>query len=165
VNKNIYVEVFKTNLSITYKIFTLTIFLLLSLIIFLLWSWHTSINVKFFLSFLILTLFLSPYLFYPKKIILNEEGIRIVRTLKDIKINYSNILEVRKLKSRIINIIGSDGIFGHIGLYYIRGHGKVFSYLTDDKKAYIVTLKSKKRYLLSLDEKLIKRLEVFLRNE
>ncbi|MEM4311869.1 MAG: PH domain-containing protein [Nitrososphaerales archaeon] len=148
-------KVYSNDLSLTVKVTTSMVFILIALIISIVLNWKAEITFKLLISFIILGVFLLPLFFYPRKVILEENAIKVIRFGKDILINYSKIFDLKALKDekiRMIGIIGSDGIFGHLGLYYLRGYGKAWCYLTNPKKPIILILKNGKKFAFSLKE-------------
>lgn len=102
--------------------------------------------------FLILALLL-PYIFAPRKFIVNSDGIGIKRIAGTVLIPWGSIKSVKRHKNisfgkGVITIFGSQGLYGYFGLFRIKNIGKVYAYLTSIKDCVLIETKSKK-YLLS----------------
>lgn len=104
-------------------------------------------------------LFVSILLFYivcivPVSLDLNRNSLIINNIIGKVRIEYKDIIEITSYhpdKTEFM-IVGSGGLFGHIGLYYNRLLGKYKSYVDDYNQAfYIIT--DNKKYLLSCENR------------
>ncbi len=97
--------------------------------------------------------FLVTYAFAPKRIILSDTQLILQRNIGTIAISYSDIKYVsiyfREKKMIRIRLFGSEGLWGYMGYYYNKALGRHIAYVGDYSQAFVVTLKSGKRYLLS----------------
>jgi hypothetical protein len=125
------------------------------LLFFILFYWFYVFNALFSTVFILaftltLALFTITYAYVPKEIILENDRLVIKRVIGKVDIPYKQIREVsylEKLKSKIIRLFGSGGLYGWFGIFYVSGIGKVHMYAR--RMSNFVLIKADKNYLLS----------------
>lgn len=105
-----------------------------------------------YLAFVVLIIGV-PYLFAPRRFIVDTNGIEIKRLIGSVMISWDSVREVRLYRKLSItrdirNFFGSQGLYGYFGLYLLKGEGKVHAYLTSLTDCVLVVAE-KKKYLLS----------------
>jgi hypothetical protein len=104
-----------------------------------------SIEAIIITSVLLLVSF-SSFLVFPLYIISDDEGIGIKTLLRTIRIPYQNIDHIERMEGgerlfgikNAMRIFGIGGVFGFIGLFRLKETGNFWSYITDEKKAFII---------------------------
>ena len=76
-------------------------------------------------------------------IIAEDEGIGIRTLLRTKRISYEDIDRIERVDelfgtTKTIRLLGMGGVFGYIGLFRTKGVGTFRSYVTDDKKAFVI---------------------------
>lgn len=131
------------------------VIILITTEILLLVSLLSSFDLLLLISFLFVFILLS-YIVYivPVSLELNRSSLIIKNIIGKVRIEYKDIIEIASYypdKTGFM-IVGSGGLFGHIGLYYNRLLGKYKSYVDDyDQAFYIITCN--KKYLLSCENR------------
>ena len=80
---------------------------------------------------ILLVVSFSCFLVFPMYIIAEDEGIGIRTLLRTKRISYEDI-------DRIERVDGMGGVLGYIGLFRTKGVGTFRSYVTDDKRAFVI---------------------------
>ena len=93
-------------------------------------------------AFLLVVTF-SCFLVFPMYIIAEDEGIGIRTLLRTKRILYEDIDRIERVDelfgaTKTIRLFGMGGVFGYIGLFRTKGVGTFRSYVTDDKKAFVI---------------------------
>ena len=93
-------------------------------------------------AFLLVVTF-SCFLVFPMYIIAEDEGIGIRTLLRTKRISYEDIDRIERVDelfgaTKTIRLFGMGGVFGYIGLFRTKGVGTFRSYVTDDKKAFVI---------------------------
>ena len=75
--------------------------------------------------------------------IAEDEGIGIRTLLRTKRISYEDIDRIERVDelfgaTKTIRLLGIGGVFGYIGLFRTKGVGTFRSYVTDDKKAFVI---------------------------
>ena len=100
-------------------------------------------------SVLLLVAF-SSFLVFPLYIISDDEGIGIRTLIRTIRIPFQDIDHIERLDrgerlfgiKDAVRIFGISGVFGFIGWFRIKGIGTFRSYITDEKKAFMIYRKN-----------------------
>ena len=93
-------------------------------------------------AFLLVVSF-SCFLVFPMYIIAEDEGIGIRTLLRTKRISYEDIDRIERVDelfgaTKTIRLLGMGGVFGYIGLFRTKGVGTFRSYVTDDKKTFVI---------------------------
>jgi hypothetical protein len=110
-------------------------------------------------SVLLLVAF-SSFLVFPLYIISDDEGIGIRTLLRTIRIPFQDIDHIERLDGGerlfgikdAVRIFGVGGVFGFIGLFRMKGIGTFSSYITDEKKAFLIYRKNGLPIAISVSE-------------
>ena len=111
-------------------------------------------------SILLLVVF-SSFLVFPLYIISDDEGIGIKTLLRTKRIAYQDIDHIERLQRNdwffgigkgAVRIFGVGGVFGFIGLFRLKEVGNFWSYVTDEKKAFIIYRKDGLPVAISVSE-------------
>lgn len=111
-------------------------------------------------SILLLAVF-SSFLVFPLYIISDEEGLAIKTLLRTKRISFQDIDHIERLEKNdwffgirkgAVRIFGVGGVFGFIGLYHLKGIGNFWSYVTDEKKAFMIYRKNGLPIAISVSE-------------
>ena len=94
----------------------------------------------------LLTAAFACFLVFPMYIIAEDEGIGIRTLLRTIRIPYEEIDHIERIDEKndilsvtnTIRLFGVGGVFGYIGLFSTKGVGTFRSYVTDEKKAFLI---------------------------
>ena len=101
------------------------------------------ITVIFFLVMILAILVSIYFLVFPMYVIAEDEGIGIRTLLRTKRISYEDIDRIERVDelfgtTKTIRLLGMGGVFGYIGLFRTKGVGTFRSYVTDDKKAFVI---------------------------
>lgn len=104
-----------------------------------------SIEAVIITSILLAALF-SSFMVFPLYIISDDEGIGIRTLIRTIRIPFQNIDCIERLHGGerlfgikgVIRIFGVGGVFGFIGLFRMKGIGNFWSYITDERKVFVI---------------------------
>lgn len=104
-----------------------------------------SIEAIIITSILLMVSF-SSFLVFPMYIISDDEGIGIRTLIRTFRIPFQNIDHIERMEGgeqlfgikNAIRIFGVCGVFGFIGLFRMKGIGNFWSYITNEKKAFII---------------------------
>ena len=119
-----------------------------------------SVEAVVITSILLLVVF-SSFLVFPLYIISDDEGIGIKTLLRTKRIAFQDIDHIERLEKNdwffgirkgAVRIFGVGGVFGFIGLYRLKGIGNFWSYVTDEKKAFIIYRKNGLPIAISVSE-------------
>jgi hypothetical protein len=88
----------------------------------------------------------SSFLVFPLYIVSDDDGIRIRTLIRTISIPFKDIDHIERLQGgerlfgikNAVRIFGVGGVFGFIGLFRMKGIGNFWSYITDEKNAFII---------------------------
>ena len=85
----------------------------------------------------------SCFLVFPMYVIAEDEGIGIRTLLRTKRISYADIDRIERVDelfgtTKTIRLLGMGGVFGYIGLFRTKDVGTFRSYVTDDKKAFVI---------------------------
>ena len=100
-------------------------------------------------SVLLLVAF-SSFLVFPLYIIADDEGVGVRTLIRTIRIPFQNIDHIERLDGGerlfgikgAVRIFGIGGVFGFIGLFRMKGVGTFCSYITDEKRAFMIYRKN-----------------------
>lgn len=98
-------------------------------------------------------LFVGAWAYSPKKYVVSETGVQILRPVNSISIPIQEISEVEEKEVSIFKTIrlwANGGIFSMSGAYYNKPDGKFWMYV---KNRNYVMITANKKYVLSPDEK------------
>lgn len=119
-----------------------------------------SVEAVVITSILLLVVF-SSFLVFPLYIISDEEGLGIKTLLWTKRIPFQDIDHIERLEKNdwffgirkgAVRIFGVGGVFGFIGLFRLKGIGNFWSYVTDEKKAFIIYRKNGLPIAFSISE-------------
>ena len=119
-----------------------------------------SVEAVVITSILLLVVF-SSFLVFPLYIISDEEGLGIKTLLWTKRIPFQDIDHIERLEKNdwffgirkgAVRIFGVGGVFGFIGLYRLKGIGNFWSYITDEKKAFMIYRKKGLPIAISVSE-------------
>jgi hypothetical protein len=104
-----------------------------------------SIEAIIITSILLIVSF-SSFLVFPLYIVSDDDGIRIRTLIRTISIPFKDIDHIERLQGgerlfgikNAVRIFGVGGVFGFIGLFRMKGIGNFWSYITDEKNAFII---------------------------
>ncbi len=139
---------------------------LIALNIFIIYAALTQIPHPFLASLLVtmtvmltLGVLLGTYLFSPRGFELSLRGIIVKRHLRSFEIPYEEIIEAKRVKWtwKGIRLCASGGLYGFFGLFYLKGIGKVWAYVTSRNDIILLRTKRGIQYMLSPEDP-----EVFL---
>lgn len=111
-------------------------------------------------SVVLLVVFTS-FLVFPLYIISDDDGIGIKTLLRTKRIAFQEIDHIERMedgarffgfKKGGIRIFGVGGVFGFIGLFRLKEVGYFWSYVTDEKKAFIIYRKNGLPIAVSVSE-------------
>ena len=102
----------------------------------------------------------SSFLLFPLYIISDDEGIGIKTLVRTIRIPFQDIDHIERLDrgerlfgiKDAVRIFGVGGVFGFIGWFRMKGVGTFHSYITDEKKAFIIYRKNGLPIAISVSE-------------
>ena len=103
----------------------------------------------------------SSFLVFPIYIISDEEGLGIKTLLRTKRIPFQDIDHIERLeggnwffsiRKGAVRIFGVGGVFGFIGLFRLKEVGNLWSYVTDEKKAFIIYRKNGLPIAISVSE-------------
>jgi hypothetical protein len=133
------------------KIITLLTYLLLLILFYWFYIFKEIFSPIFALvTISVFVIIAITYVYTPKEIILENDRLVIKRVIGKVEIPYKQIREVsylEKLKSKIIRLFGSGGLYGWFGIFYVSEIGKVHMYAR--RMSNFVLIKADKNYLLS----------------
>jgi hypothetical protein len=119
-----------------------------------------SIEAVIITSVLLLVVF-SSFLVFPLYIISDDEGIGIKTLLRTKHIAFQDIDHIKRMEKNdwffgirkgAFRIFGVGGVFGFIGLFRLKGIGNFWSYVTDERKAFIIYRKKGLPVAISVSE-------------
>lgn len=118
-----------------------------------------SLEAVILTSVLLLVAF-SSFLVFPLYIISDDEGIGIRTLIRTRRISFQEIDHIERLDrgERLfgirdaVRLFGVGGVFGFIGWFRVRGIGTFRSYITDEKKAFLIYRKNGLPIAISVSE-------------
>jgi hypothetical protein len=119
-----------------------------------------SVEAVVITSILLLVVF-SSFLVFPLYIISDDEGIGIKTLLRTKRIAFQDIDHIERMEKSdwffgirkgAFRIFGVGGVFGFIGLFRLKGIGNFWSYVTDERKAFIIYRKKGLPVAISVSE-------------
>ena len=92
---------------------------------------------------ILLVVSFSCFLVFPMYIIAEDEGIGIRTLLRTKRISYEDIDRIERVDelfgtTKTIRLLGMGGVLGYIGLFRTKGVGTFRSYVTDDKRVFVI---------------------------
>ena len=136
-------------------------FVLVALIleIYFLTEMGRSLEAVILTSVLLLVAF-SSFLVFPLYIISDDEGIGIRTLIRTRRISFQEIERIERLDSGerlfgikdAVRLFGVGGVFGFIGWFRMKGIGTFRSYITDEKKAFLIFRKNGLPIAISVSE-------------
>ena len=137
------------------------VFVLVALIleIYLFTELGRSLEAVILTSVLLLVAF-SSFLVFPLYIISDDEGIGIRTLIRTRRISFQEIERIERLDSGerlfgikdAVRLFGVGGVFGFIGWFRMKGIGTFRSYITDEKKAFLIYRKNGLPIAISVSE-------------
>ena len=118
-----------------------------------------SLEAVILTSVLLLVAF-SSFLVFPLYIISDDEGIGIRTLIRTRRISFQEIERIERLDSGerlfgikdAVRLCGIGGVFGFIGWFRMKGIGTFRSYITDEKKAFLIFRKNGLPIAISVSE-------------
>ena len=118
-----------------------------------------SLEAVILTSVLLLVAF-SSFLVFPLYIISDDEGIGIRTLIRTRRISFQEIERIERLDSGerlfgikdAVRLFGVGGVFGFIGWFRMKGIGTFRSYITDEKKAFLIFRKNGLPIAISVSE-------------
>lgn len=118
-----------------------------------------SLEAVILTSVLLLVAF-SSFLVFPLYIISDDEGIGIRTLIRTRRISFQEIERIERLDSGerlfgikdAVRLFGIGGVFGFIGWFRMKGVGTFRSYITDEKKAFLIYRKNGLPIAISVSE-------------
>lgn len=118
-----------------------------------------SLEAVILTSVLLLVAF-SSFLVFPLYIISDDEGIGIRTLIRTRRISFQEIERIERLDSGerlfgikdAVRLFGVGGVFGFIGWFRMKGIGTFRSYITDEKKAFLIYRKNGLPIAISVSE-------------
>ena len=118
-----------------------------------------SLEAVILTSVLLLVAF-SSFLVFPLYIISDDEGIGIRTLIRTRRISFQEIERIERLDSGerlfgikdAVRLFGVGGVFGFIGWFRMKGVGTFRSYITDEKKAFLIYRKNGLPIAISVSE-------------
>ena len=118
-----------------------------------------SLEAVILTSVLLLVAF-SSFLVFPLYIISDDEGIGIRTLIRTRRISFQDIERIERLDSGerlfgikdAVRLFGVGGVFGFIGWFRMKGIGTFRSYITDEKKAFLIFRKNGLPIAISVSE-------------
>ena len=112
------------------------------------------------LTSVVLGVAFSSFLVFPLYIISDEEGIGIKTLVRTIHIPFQDIDHIERLDNGkrlfgikdAVRLFGIGGVFGFIGWFRLKGGGIFRSYITDEKKAFLIYRKNGVPIAISVSE-------------
>jgi len=105
---------------------------------------------------LFLSIFLGSYLYAPQKYILSKDELIITRPIKERKIKFSDIEEIKIIADiemkGISRTFGVGGLFGYYGKYYNSEFGHMIFYTTQRKNNILIRTKQGKIIIITPDD-------------
>ena len=102
----------------------------------------------------------SSFLLFPLYIISDDEGIGIKILVRTVRIPFQDIDHIERLDNGkrlfgikdAVRLFGIGGVFGFIGWFHLKGVGIFRSYITDEKKAFLIYRKNGVPIAISVSE-------------
>lgn len=118
-----------------------------------------SLEAVILTSVLLLVAF-SSFLVFPLYIISDDEGIGIRTLIRTRRISFQEIERIERLDrgerlfgiKDAVRLWGIGGVFGFIGWFRMKGIGTFRSYITDEKKAFLIFRKNGLPIAISVSE-------------
>ena len=118
-----------------------------------------SLEAVILTSVLLLVAF-SSFLVFPLYIISDDEGIGIRTLIRTRRISFQEIDHIERLDrgerlfgiKDAVRLFGVGGVFGFIGWFRMKGIGTFRSYITDEKKAFLIYRKNGLPIAISVSE-------------
>jgi hypothetical protein len=137
----------------------LFVFVVLMLEIYFFTEMGRSMETIIVTSILLLVAF-SSFLVFPLYIMADDEGIGIRTLIRTVHIPFQDIDRIERLDGgeklfgikNAVRIFGIGGVFGFIGLFRMKGVGTFRSYITDEKKAFMIYRKNGLPIAISVSE-------------
>ena len=137
----------------------LFVLVVLILEIYFLTEMGRSLEAVILTSVLLLVAF-SSFLVFPLYIISDDEGIGIRTLIRTRRISFQEIERIERLDSGerlfgikdAVRLFGIGGVFGFIGWFRMKGIGTFRSYITDEKKAFLIFRKNGLPIAISVSE-------------
>ena len=118
-----------------------------------------SLEAVILTSVLLLVAF-SSFLVFPLYIISDDEGIGIRTLIRTRRISFQEIDHIERMDrgerlfgiKDAVRLFGVGGVFGFIGWFRMKGVGTFRSYITDEKKAFLIYRKNGLPIAISVSE-------------
>lgn len=93
------------------------------------------------------------YLKSPQNIEITDEALILHKARGKIAMPFNEIQEIRPYSKSGIRLCGSGGMFGYIGLFTNKEIGRHHEYVGDFFEAFLVVMKSGKKYVMSCENR------------
>lgn len=143
--------IFKTTIDfrvkiITFVVIAISLFLTLIIIIF-----NSISSISAIILFSLWTLIIFSFLLSPYGYCLCNGNISILTRVKKFNIPVQNLITVRKIGKEELSsgfrVLGIGGLFGYVGIFYLKGFGFCFCFATNYND--LILIKSKMTFLIS----------------
>lgn len=116
----------------------------------------TSIIIHSALLLLYISTLLGTWLYAPKKYIIDENRLIIVRAIGNLVIHRKDIKQViilnEKESRQSFRTFGVGGLFGYFGKFYLRNYGYVNFYTTQHKNKILILTQNDQKLVLTPDD-------------
>lgn len=110
----------------------------------------TYISGAFILLMVVICLF--TYLEAPKRVMLTDDAIVLYKVRGRLVLPFGGIKSIREYPSlKGVRLCGSGGLYGFIGYFYDKEIGRHLRYVGNHDEAFLIELKSGKKYVLSCE--------------
>lgn len=144
--------IFKTTIDFKVKIITSVVIVFSLLLTLTITIWDSISSISVIILFSLWTLIIFSFLLSPYGYSLGSENITILTRIKKFNIPVQGLTTVKKitreeLSRGFIRVFGIGGLFGYLGIFYLKGFGFCFSFATNYTD--LVLIKSKMTFLIS----------------
>ena len=107
------------------------------------------------LEILSLTILVSPALFIPLRLIINEKSLRIWRPIGKVEIRLEDIKscsiieDSRSIFDKTIRTCGSGGLYGCLGHFRHDKYGKMRMFVTHMQQCFLIRMKDGRNFVVS----------------
>ena len=101
---------------------------------------------------LLIVIWLFTYLEAPKRVMLTDDAIVLYKVRGRLVLPFGGIKSIREYPSlKGVRLCGSGGLYGFIGYFYDKEIGRHLRYVGNHDEAFLIELKSGKKYVLSCE--------------
>lgn len=143
--------IFKATIDFKVKIITFVVIVISLLLTLIDNIWVSISSISAIILFSLWTLIIFSFLLSPYGYSLYNGNISILTRIKKFNIPVQNLITVRKIGreelSRGFRVLGIGGLFGYVGIFYLKGFGFCFCFATNYTD--LILIKSKMTFLIS----------------